>query len=481
MSTLKKNFIIGFIWSFIGQISYLIIALVTNIILARILSPYEFGQVGIVMFFILISKVLTESGLTGALVRKKEVSEEDFSTVFVFNLVISVVLFIILLLFSGIIADFYNNKLLQNVLIALSSVLIINAFQFTQNAKIIRDLKFKKQSIYTLVSVIISSVIGIVLAFLKYGVWALVIMQISNAFILTLIYWVFEEPTKSFVFNKNSFKYLYKFGINTTFASMINSISDNIYNLILGKYFSIHYTGLYYQAKKLQEIPVGIVKSSTLGVVFSTLSKLQDNRVEFGRFYVRIATIFTTIVGLICLLVFFYAEQSILLLYGGKWIKAAFFVKILILASYFYMQEMLNRVLFKVFDKTDKILYLEIIKSVIQLISVIVGVILLDLKVLLYGFLITSIISYFFNYYFSRSIYGNFSWMEVITVLKVITIAIFLNYTLTKIAKILNLCGYELFYVLPFLIILYFILTKICHVVDIISETKIILKQIKKK
>ena|SRR5690554_2040045 len=482
MSSIKRSFITGFIWSFAGQTGYLLVALLTNIILARLLTPYEFGQVGIVMFFIIITKVLTESGLTGALVRKKDATEDDFSTVFIFNLAISICLFLLLLLFSGFIADFYDNKALQNILIALSFILIINAFQFTQNAKIVRDLKFKKQSIYALISVIFSSVIGIILALLDYGVWALVIMQICNAFILTLVYWIYEGPIKSFVFKKDSFKSLYKFGVNTTLASLINSVFDNIYNLILGKYFSIQQTGLFYQAKKLQEIPVGVIKSSTLGVVFSTLSKLQDDREEFKKFYDRIVTVFTTLVGLICLLIYFYAEQAILLLYGKQWLGAVFFMQILIIASFFYMQEMLNRVLFKVFDRTDKILYLEIIKKTIQTVTIVVGVVLMDLEILLYGFLVTSIISYFINYYHSRKIYESFSWKEIIIVIKVIAVAVFVVFISNKLnGSILNLKGYELFYLLPVIIGLYFILAKVFNIVNIISETKLIVKQIKKR
>ena len=482
MSTLKKSFIIGFIWSFVGQTGYLLVALIANVILARLLTPYEFGQVGIVMFFVLISKVLTESGLTGALVRKKDATEDDFSTVFIFNLAISVFLFLLLFFSSGFIADFYNNKELKNILIVLSFVLIINAFQFTQNAKIVRDMKFKKQALYAFISVIISSLIGIVLAFLKYGVWALVVMQVCNALILTLIYWMFEGRLKKYVFKKESFKKLYKFGVNTTLASLINSVFDNIYNLILGKFFSIQHTGLFHQAKKLQEIPVGVIKSSTLGVVFSTLSRLQDDREEFKKFYNRIVTIFTTLVGLICLLIFFYAEQAILLLYGEQWVKAVFFMQILILASFFYMQEMFNRVLFKVFDRTDKILYLEIIKKIIQTITIVVGVVLMDLEILLFGFLLTSIISYFINYYHSRKIYESFSWKEMIMVIKVIVIAVFVVFIFNLLNNtLLNFQGYKLFYFFPIIIGLYFIIAKFFNIVNIIEETKLIISQIRKR
>lgn len=481
MQSLKNSFITGFIWTFTGQLGYLLVALVTNIILARILTPYEFGQVGIVMFFIIISKVLTESGLSGALIRKKNATEEDFSTVFIFNLAISIFLFLLLLLFSGVIADFYDDQALQNILIALSFILIINAFQFTQNAKIVRDLKFKKQSVYALISVIFSSVMGITLALLNYGVWALVIMQICNAFILTLVYWVFEGPVKSFVFKKDSFRTLYKFGVNTTLASIINTVFDNIYNLILGKYFSIQQTGFFYQAKKLQEIPVGVIRSSTLGVVFSTLSKLQDDRKEFKIFYDRIVKIFTVLVGLICLLIYYYAEQVILLLYGKEWLEAVFFMQILIIASFFYMQEMLNRVLFKVFDRTDKILYLEIIKKAIQSITIIIGVIFMDIEVLLYGFLVTSIISYFINYYYSRKIYENFLWEEILIAIKVVISAIcvvLISNLLNN--SVLNFKGYELFYLLPIIIVLYFLLTMFLNVINIITEVNIFIKLIRK-
>jgi teichuronic acid exporter len=481
MSSLKKNFIIGFIWSFIGQVGYLIVALIANVVLARILSPYEFGQVGIVMFFIIISKVLTESGLSGALIRKKDVTDEDFSTVFIFNLAISLTLFLLLISCSGFIADFYNSKDLQKILIALSFVLIINAFQFTQNAKIVRDLKFKRQALYTLISVVVGSVIGISLALLKFGVWSLVIMQITTAAVLTLIYWMFEGHVEKLVFSKSSFKSLYKFGVNTTLASILNSVFDNIYNLILGKYFSIQLTGLYYQAKKIQEMPVGIIRSSTLGVLFSTLSKLQDDTKAFNVFYNRIVRVFTVLVGFICLLIFFYAEQIIMILYGQKWMGSVFFIKILIVASFFYMQEMFNRVLFKVFDRTDKILFLEIVKKIIQAVTVVVGVVLLDLEILLYGFLITSVISYFINYYYSRTIYENFSWQEIILVLKVIIIGIMVVVMLNMINNALNLKSYRTFYLLPILMLLYFSFIKIFKVANIIQESKLIIKHIKAK
>ena len=168
MSSLKRSFISGFFWSILGQGGHLLIYLVASVILARILTPYEFGQVGIVMFFINISRVLTESGLSGALIRKQDASKDDFSTVFVFNLLVSILLTVVIILSSGVIAAYYDDGTLKTILVALSFVLIINAFQFTQNAKVVKYLKFRRQAIYTFVSTFISSVIAVILAWHDY-------------------------------------------------------------------------------------------------------------------------------------------------------------------------------------------------------------------------------------------------------------------------------------------------------------------------
>ena len=134
-------------WSVFGQVGYLGVAFITNILLVRILGPYEFGQIGIIMFFVAIGKVLTESGLSGALVRKNDATEEDFSTVFIFNLIISFVLVAVIIVMSGYVADFYKDTSLENILIVSSMVLLIDAFRIPQNAKLVKELKFKKNSI----------------------------------------------------------------------------------------------------------------------------------------------------------------------------------------------------------------------------------------------------------------------------------------------------------------------------------------------
>jgi len=480
-STFKKSIVSGLFWSFMGKSGYLIIGLITNVVLTRLLSPFDFGRVGIVMFFIIISKVLTESGLGGALIRKTETTEEDYSTVFIFNLVISIVLMLLLIIFSEQIAIFYKDPQLKYILIASSSVLLINAFQITQNVKLIRDLKFKKKARYEIISIFIASTLGITLAVYGAGVWAIVVMQVTTALTLTLLLWVFEGTLKKITFSRSSFRSLYKFGFNTTLASVINSAFENIYQLILGRYFEISQAGFFYQGKKLQEIPIGLIKSTTLGVVFTSLSQVQNDPKEFNYLYSRIIRVLTVIVGLICLLVYFYAENIILLLYGVKWIESIFYMKILIIASFFYMQEMFNRIIFKVYDKTEKILYLEVIKKIIQSITVVIGVVYMDIKIILYGYLITSVISFLINYFVSSKITNNYSYSELLMIFKVIGISIGTVMVGELFSLLLNLESFELFILIPFMVIIFMISIHIFRVLDVKKEVSTLLRLVKSK
>ncbi len=464
-----------------GQFGTMFIALLSNIILARILTPYEFGQVGVIMFFIVLANVLTESGLAGALVRQKEVSQDDYSTVFVFNLCISLLCFLILGISSGFISSYYNDSSLQKILQVSSLILIVNAFQITQNARLMRELMFKQKSKYRFVAVCIGSVIGILSAMLGMGVWALVIMQLATALFTTIILWRFEGMFFSITFKKESFKRLYSFGMNTTLASILNTAFDNIYQLILGRYFSIGQVGLFFQAKKLQEVPVGIVKSTTLGVVFSSLSKIQDDTELLRKTYTKIVLLFTIVMGLITSILYTYSESLILLLYGKSWSEAAVYIQLLAIASFFYMQEMFNRVIFKVYNQTHKILFLEIVKKGIQSISIIVGVYYLDLGILLNGFVITSILSYLINLHYSKKVLNGIALREMLITLKVILVSLAISALSIHAKNVLGLTGINSIALLPISVGLYLALTQIVGVADLKSEYKSLFNLIKKQ
>lgn len=467
-----KELIINIFWSFLGRFGYLGIALIANIVLVRLLSPEDFGRMGVLTFFILLSTVLIESGLSGALIRKNNATEEDYSTIFLFNLFISLILILILNLSSPYIGAYYKDSELSKILNFVSLILLINGLRITQTAKLIKAMKFKLKSTFEFISIFFASIIAIIMAYKGYGIWSLVWLQISSGIILTVIMWLFIGPLKTYKFSIESFKGFYKFGVNTTLASLIKTGFDNVYHLILAKYFSIAQTGYYYQAKRLQEMPLGIIQTTVLSVIYASLSKIQDDREKFNETYKELNKVFTIVVGFICLLIYVYSEFLIGLLYGDKWLDCVFYLKVLIVSAFFYLQEVFNRLIFKIYDRTEKILQLEIGKKIIQSLTIICGIYYSSIEYLLYGFLITSFLSFFINYYFARSIQKYYSWSDFFNIFLIFFICIVCEIAFEFISFFLGLKEMYSLILFPFIILLYFGIMNVLGVINISKDFK---------
>lgn len=452
---MDKKFISNILWAFTGQLGYILVGLAGNVALGRLLVPEDFGVVGIAMFFVGVTNVLVESGMGGALVRKENATQKDYSTIFIFNLLVSIFLYILLVVSASFIADFYKLPILKKVIWVVAFLLIINAFTITQNAKLVKDMKFKKRGLYKIISLSLAVIISVIMAYFGYGVWAIIALQVLTGLFLALILWIKEGGVGTLVFSKESFKEMYSFGIFTTLASILNSVFDNIYQLILGKYFSISQTGYYYQAKRLQEVPDTMYNLIILQVVYSHLSKLQSNLSQFKISYNSIAKFSAIILGITTSLTFIYSEEIILLLYGKQWLGSVFFLQLLVISAYFTLQEMLNRNIFKIFNQTHKILYLELVKKGIQSVTIIIGIINQSIELLLYGLIVTSFISYFINFYYSRKIINNISKTEIITFVKIVFSGIITTFIILLLVRLFDTEVYFRLIFIPFFILLY--------------------------
>ena len=417
--SLKKSIISGSVWSLAGQFLIMAITLLANIILARMLTPGDFGKIGIIMFFINIAYILSEGGLSAALIRKPDATNEDYSTVFVFNFLIGFSGFLLISLFSGFISAFYKDPSLQLPLIASAFVLVVNATQFTTNTRLIAEMRYRDKSIYEFASVILSSIAGVVAAVYGLGLWSIVIMQLSRAIFITFFYSIFEKYKQSFIFSKASFKELYGFGLNTSLSSLINISFDNVYQLILGGFLSFNQVGFYYQAKKIQDVPTHIFNILSQGPVYAGLSKIQYERDRFVSAYNKISSLIMIFVGLITILFFIFSDQIMSFLFGLKWIEAGFYLKFLSVASFFFIQENVNRVIFKIFNKTKNLLLLEVIKKSFQIISIFVGIYYKDIYILLSGIIVSNLIGYLINYYFASKILNHPEYKELNHIIKV--------------------------------------------------------------
>lgn len=473
----------GVFWSIGGDISYLSIAFLVNVILARILSPEEFGIMAIAYFFIAIAQVLTESGLSGALVRKSNSTEVDNSTIFIFNLLTSLFLYLLLYLFSDVVEAFYEIKSLALYLKVLGLIMIINSFRIIQNVRLIKELDYKSISVYKIISITTASVVAIYFAKKGYGVWALILMQCLNSFINTFILWVTQKGLSVYIFSKESFKELYKFGLFTTLSSLLDTAFDNAYQLVLGKYFSLTHTGLYFQSKKITDVSVSVIRSTNSGVVFAGLSKVHNNPKEFDEMYIKTSRAFTFVVGLVCLLIFIFAKEILFLFYGEKWLNAEFYMQVLAVSCFFYMQESFNRNIFKVFNKTHKIFILELIKKVIMLLSLGLGIYMRNIELLMYGYATCYMLSYLINFKVSREVYkSKFLKKEYQITLKVILASVIIAVLIKYLDTYIQLKDFIKFSYLPIVLILYLLILNMLGVINIKEDLKILydLKNAKK-
>ena len=462
-----------------GQFLIMAITLFANILLARMLTPGDFGKIGIIMFFINIAYVLTEGGLSAALIRKTDATYRDYSTVFVFNFIIGLIGFLLIAGFSGVISDFYNDSSLQWPLIVSSVILLINSFQFIHNTKLIAEMRYKEKSTYEFVAVLLSSIAGIVAAKGNLHIWSIVVMQLSRGIFLNVLYFIFEKYRYSFFFSKQSFKELYGFGVNTSLSSLITITFDNIYQLILGGYFSLNQVGYYYQAKKIQDVPVALFNMLSQGPIYAGLAKLQYEKNQFINAYNQISVLIMVAVGFLTICFFIFSDDIIIMLFGAKWLEAGFYLKFLSVSSFFFMQENLTRVIFKIFNKTRKLLLLEITKKVVQIISIFVGIYYKDIEILLIGIIVSNAFGYFINYFIANKILNHPAYKELNYILK-ISVIILSTVLLVEMARNYFIIeGYSLVLLIIAILFIYVIALKFLGMLDPKKQIKDLLTILK--
>jgi teichuronic acid exporter len=397
VQSLKHNTFYGVVWSIVGRLGYMLVSFGANVFLARLLTPSDFGLMAIVLFFITIAKVFSESGLAGALVRENNLTLEDYSSVFWFNLVVSIFMALLIFALSGMVSRYYNQSELQYLLMAAAIIPVIETFKITYNARLIKEMRFKDKSRYDIVSMTFSSCVGVALAFFGAGVWAILAIQVIQTLSGVILYRLNESQIPLVSFSMPAFKRLYKFGLNTTAASIIETAFDNIYQLILGKYFALSQAGLFMQAKKLEQVPTGLIKYTIMGALYSGMTKLSAGVTAFGKSYLELFRLFAVTIGIVSAGLVCYADTLIRVVYGLQWTGAVLFMQLLAISSFFYMLENFSKLIFKTLDQTFQILKLEIFKKAIQSVTVVIGLWYESMELLMYGIIFTSIISFIIN------------------------------------------------------------------------------------
>src|SRR5690606_32842508 len=256
MSSLKKQAISGVIWTFAQQFSVQIINFVVQIILARLLMPEDFGLIAMLVVFISIGQKLMDGGMTTSLIRTKRPDQLDYSTVFITNFIVSIGIYIIIFIVAPFIADFYNQEILQDVLRVYALSFVINSFVAVPIAKLTKEMNFKTQMKIQVPSTIIGALVGVTMAYSGYGVWSLVWLNLSQTFVFAFQNWVFIKWRPSFIFNKRRFKYHFNFGYRMTLSGLLDTVYNDAYRIVIGKFYSPASVGYFNQAETMRAFPV---------------------------------------------------------------------------------------------------------------------------------------------------------------------------------------------------------------------------------
>ena len=372
---LKAKTAKGVGWGFADNILGLGITAVANIILARILSPADFGIIGMTAIFMTLSTSLVDSGFTGALTRKKDTVKADFDTVFYFNLAISCLLYAILFFCSPFIARFFREPILVPVIRILGISLIINAFGIVQKIILVRRIDFRTQAWISLVSSFAAAVAAVAMAFYGFGVWSLVVLQVGKLAVNTILLWSVSKWHPGLCFSRKSFKDMFSFGSRLLITSIISTIWSEMYSFIIGKMYSSSVLGQYSRADKVKNMVTSNVSSVMQKVSYPVLASIQDEGERQINVYRKIlkTTVlisFTAVFG-----IWAVAGPFIITVFGNQWLPAVDYLRILCFSGLFLPLMMCSANVINADGRSDITLVLEIVKTVMGLIPVVFGII----------------------------------------------------------------------------------------------------------
>lgn len=371
--SLKKQTFSGIIWTFTDTFFVKGLMFIAMILLARWIGPTDFGLVGMIAIFIAMGKSLIDSGMTNSLIRTKEPEQSDYSTVFIVNLIMSLFVYVIIYFAAPYIADFFGHIILIDIIRVYCLLFLIIAFYAVQLAILTKEMKFKKITKINLPSTLIGVGIGLYLGYNDYGVWSIVWMYLSTELVKSVLLWLFSNWKPRFIFSKPKFKFHFKFGYKLMLSGLLDTIFKNIYNVLIGKYFSAQTLGFYERSKQFSQYPSATLTTVISKVTYPMLSKIQDDPVRLENIYRKLIRVSFFIIAPFMLGVAAIAKPLFLLTLGNEWLPAVFFFQILTLAMMLYPIHAFNLNILQVYGRSDLFLRLEVIKKSIITISVIIA------------------------------------------------------------------------------------------------------------
>jgi teichuronic acid exporter len=437
LTSLKQKTVSGLLWSFVDSFASQGVQFIVGIILARILSPREFGLIGMLTIFIAISQSFIDSGFTSALIRKNSCTQNDYSTTFYFNIIVSVFFYLLLFIFSGVISNFFKEPQLRTLIKILGIGLLFNSLAIIQRTILTKELNFKLQMKVSIIASVGSGILAVFMAFRGYGVWSLVALTLSRFGFSAILLWLWSTWRPILFFSKKSFDELFSFGSKLLISGLIDTTYRNLYYFIIGKFFSAAELGYYTRADQFQALPSQNLNGVITKVSFPVLSSMQNDPVNLKAAYKKLikSTMLITFVLMMGLAA--VAKPMILTLIGEKWLPAVIYLQMLCFVGMFYPLQALNLNMLQVQGRSDLFLRLEIIKKILAIPTILLGVF-FGIKIMILGMMVNTLIAYYLNSFWSGKFIGYSTIQQIKDILPSFCLAGFMGFVVFVTGNILN-------------------------------------------
>ena len=458
----SNNVLKNFIWRFAERCGAQLVTFIVSIVLARILAPEDYGKIALITVFITILQVFVDSGLGTALIQKKNADELDFSSVFYFNFVVCIILYIGMFLAAPFIAQFYNDLSLTPIIRVISLTIIISGVKGIQQSYVSKNMLFKRFFYSTLGGTVFSAALGIGMAWAGAGVWAIVAQQLSNTAIDTLILWITVKWRPKKMFSWKRLKSLLSFGWKMLVSSLLETVYTNIRSLIIGKMYSSSDLAFYNQGDKLPNVIVNNINTSIDSVLLPTLSKEQDDKERVKNMTRRAIKVSTYIMSPLMMGLAFCATPIVEIVLTEKWLPCVPFLQIFCITYMFFPIHTANLNAIKAMGRSDLFLKLEIAKKIIGTV-LLVSTMWFGVRVMAYSLLVSTLTSMIINSW-PNKVLLNYDFKEqMLDIFPSIVLSVFMGWIVSFI-RLLEFSSYiTLLIQVPLGAIIYLMGSKLLH------------------
>ena len=405
MGELKQKTVKGTVWSAVERFSVQGVQFIVMIVMARILTPEDYGLVGMLAIFLAVSQSLIDSGFSQALIRKMDRTETDNCTVFYFNIVVGLVLYLILYFLAPLVAKFYDAPSITSIMRVICISVIINSLVVVQRALYTVNIDFKTQAKASLSAAIVSGIIGITMAYKGFGVWSIVTQQLTNLGINAGLLWLFSKWRPRLLYSWKSFRELFSFGSKLMLSGLLDTLYKNIYTLVIGKVFNASSLGHYTRAHQFADFPSSNLTGIMQRVTYPVLCNIQEDDERLKNVYRRFLKLSAFIIFPLMLGLSAVSEPFVEIFIGRQWSYCSSLLQILCFSMMWFPIHAINLNLLQVKGRSDLFLRLEIIKKTIG-VTILCVTIPMGLTVMCFGQIVSSIIALTVNTYYTGKLIG---------------------------------------------------------------------------